>query len=52
MADARVKEAYKTLNLRLPVDYIKASQVIYNDFGDVYDIPPFALNDFIQDNLI
>lgn len=52
VADARVKEAYKTLNLRLPVDYIKASQVIYNDFGDLYDIPPFALNDFIQDNLI
>lgn len=49
VADKRVREAYNTyLNKGLPGNYLKASEVIWNDFGELYDIPPFAFEDLKQ----
>ena len=52
VADERVRNAYKSLGKKLPVSYLKASEIIYNDFGDLYDIPPFAYYDFNLAKLI
>jgi len=41
-ADSRVKKTYKERGVGLPSDFIKASEKIYEDFGDLYDIPAFA----------
>lgn len=51
VADARVKEAYTNEIGYLPNAYpcfIRASRQIYKDFGDLYDIPAFAYNDYKQ----
>ena len=32
--------------LKLPQNYLKASEIIWNDFGTLYDIPAFACEDF------
>lgn len=50
--DERVKEAYKSIGEKIPQDYLKASEFIYSDFKDLYDIPLFAYNDFIAANLL
>lgn len=55
--DERVKKACVELGIKLPsaiskVDnLIKASTVLYGNFGDLYDIPPFAYID-LKENLI
>jgi len=48
--DARVKNAAKNLNIKLPYinsisKLLEASGVIYKHFGDLYDIPLFAYQD-------
>lgn len=50
--DERVKEAYKSIGEKMPQDYLKASEFIYNDFKDLYDIPLFAYMDFKSLGLI
>lgn len=46
VADKRVRQAYcDYLKKSLPYNYLKASEVIWNDFGELYDIPPFAFED-------
>ena len=52
VADERVRVAYKSMNRKLPLDYLEASSKIYKDFGDLYDIPPFAHKDFEEKGLI
>ena len=52
--DERVKEASKEIGIKIPhvnsVDSLfRASAVIYNHFGDLYDIPLFAYEDLKQD---
>ena len=46
--DERVKEAYKSMGEKMPQDYLKASEFIYSDFKDLYDIPLFAYMDFVK----
>ncbi|MEI8376943.1 MAG: hypothetical protein WCF95_00230 [bacterium] len=43
--DERVKSSAKELGIKLPNDFLKASKVIYENFGDLYDIPLFAYNE-------
>lgn len=50
--DERVKEAYKSIGEKMPHDYLKASEFIYSDFKDLYDIPLFAYMDFLKLGLI
>lgn len=50
--DERVKEAYKLIGEKMPHNYLKASEYIYKDFKDLYDIPLFAYNDFIKLGLV
>lgn len=50
--DERVKNACKELGLKLPVitttsGLIKASALLYENFGNLYDIPPFAYEDLM-----
>ena len=46
VADNRVRHAYKEyLQQDLPSNYLKASEIIWNDFGMLFDIPPFACMD-------
>lgn len=52
VADERVRVAYKSMKRKLPLDYLEASSKIYKDFGDLYDIPPFAHKDFEEKGLI
>ena len=52
VADERVRVAYKSMKRKLPLDYLEASNKIYKDFGDLYDIPPFAHKDFEEKGLI
>jgi hypothetical protein len=52
--DARVKNACKKLNISLPVisttrGLVKASTILYQHFGDLYDIPPFAYEDLMTE---
>ena len=54
--DARVKEAAKQLNIKLPhpnsiSKLLEASEVIYKHFGDLYDIPLFAYQELKNKNL-
>lgn len=47
VADERVRKAYTNyLGRKLPQNYLKASEIIWNDFGTLYDIPAFACRDF------
>lgn len=53
--DERVKEACKNLNIKIPIinsidNLLLASKIIYDNFGDLYDIPLFALDDVIEIN--
>lgn len=50
--DERVKEAYKAIGEKIPQDYLKASEFIYSDFKDLYDIPLFAYMDFVSLELL
>lgn len=50
--DERVKQAYKSIGVKIPRNYLKASEFIYSDFKDLYDIPLFAYNDFKEKKLI
>lgn len=43
--DARVTNAYNRLGERLPTDLLRASAQIADDFGDLYDLPPFFAPD-------
>ena len=43
--DQRVKDAYQMIG-NFPNDFLKASRRIYEDFGDLYDIPAFAYEDY------
>ena len=45
--DKRVKEAYEDGQIGNLRGYIKASKQIYEDFGDLFDIPAFAYNDYV-----
>ncbi len=50
--DARVKNACEKLNITLPVisttkGLVKASTILYQQFGNLYDIPPFAYEDLM-----
>ena len=47
-----MRKAYKLIKRKLPTDYLKASKKIYKDFGDLYDIPAFAYEDFIHNKFI
>lgn len=55
--DERVKNACAELNIKLPStiskvsNLVKASTILYENFGDLYDIPPFAYND-LKEKLI
>jgi len=51
--DERVKKACKKLAINLPATsstqgLIKASKILYDYFGDQYDIPPFAYEDLMS----
>lgn len=50
--DERVKEAYKSIGEKMPHNYLKASEYIYNDFKNLYDVPLFAYMDFQKLGLI
>jgi len=50
--DERVKEAYKSIGEKMPHNYLKASEYIYKDFKDLYDIPLFAYKDFKEAGLL
>lgn len=50
--DERVKEAYKSIGEKMPHNYLKASEYIYNDFKELYDIPLFAYMDFKNQSLV
>lgn len=52
VADERVRKAYKSMKKTLPKDYLEASKVLYKQFGDLYDIPAFAYNDFKDKKLV
>ncbi|MCI5911737.1 MAG: hypothetical protein MRZ46_08865 [Oscillospiraceae bacterium] len=53
VADKRVRDTYNNyIGEKLPSNYIKASEVIWNDFKELYDIPAFAYPDFLEKNLI
>lgn len=52
VVDERVKKAYKSMTKTLPKDYLEASNVLYKQFGDLYDIPAFAYKDFKEKGLI
>lgn len=46
VADERVRKTYiEYFSEKLPLNYLKASEIIWNDFGELYDIPPFAYED-------
>lgn len=50
--DERVKNACKELNITLPAitttkGLVRASTILYQCFGDLYDIPPFAYEDLM-----
>ncbi|MBE5954983.1 MAG: hypothetical protein E7253_00855 [Lachnospiraceae bacterium] len=52
--DRRVVQACKKLNIKLPVvqdtkGLISASKRLYEYFGELYDIPPFAYDDVMED---
>lgn len=52
--DARVEKAAKAIGIKLPTissinSILKASEVIYINFGDMYDIPLFAYEDLNND---
>ncbi len=54
--DKRVMDASKAIGLKLPIGYdmepiLKASEIIYENFGDLYDIPLFAYED-LKDKLL
>lgn len=47
--DARVRKVYdKIIGDSLPVDHFQASRQIYQDFGDLYDLPPFLALDWFK----
>jgi hypothetical protein len=47
--DGRVRAVYKTaLGNSLPIDHSAASQRVYRDFGDLYDLPPFFAADWLE----
>jgi len=49
VADKRVRDTYNNyLHNNLPQDYIKASELIWVDFGTLYDIPAFAYKDLCK----
>ncbi len=49
VADKRVRDTYNNyLHNKLPQDYIKASELIWDDFGTLYDIPAFAYEDLCK----
>jgi len=48
-ADTRVRYAANRIGNKLPTDKWKASAEIYNQFGDLYDLPLFALEDLELD---
>ena len=53
VVDKRVKETAKRINFKLPTinslsNMLKASEVVYNSFGDLYDIPLFAYEDIYK----
>lgn len=46
VADERVRKTYiEYFSKKLPLNYLKASEIIWNDFGELYDIPLFAYED-------
>ena len=50
--DERVKAASKEIGIKMPTinsldNLFKASEVIYNHFGDLYDIPLFSYERYI-----
>ena len=54
--DERVKASSKEMGIKIPhinsiESLLKASKIIYEDFGDLYDIPLFAYED-IKDKII
>ena len=47
VVDKRVRDTYKKyIEKKLPHDFLSASKEIWNDFGELYDIPAFAYEDF------
>ena len=51
VADERVRKAYSNyLHKNLPQDYLKASEIIWNDCGTLYDIPAFACEDLCKNS--
>ncbi len=52
VADTRVRDAYTELGEKLPVDYLAASKALYDHFGDMYDIPAFAYEDFTNHGML